>query len=470
MQAIFSAIYYFFRMGPLGLLVIAILVAAAGYFLQIADNDSRADKARALAEGPPPIVNIEDYDRSLHRNDAREVRVRAQLDMTMKYRLTQEDRTRDKLGYMIPLIAVEDDRAMFDGEQVGLRAQLNADALEGPAPVHGIMLHAPRDLDFDTMDTEFLFDQIEGFGEFGPIVVLNGFAGGKGALDDVVDGAFEDRNRTLPGKALILKPFAEGREAALVAKPKSEVAFFALAIKAAGAIALFALFKFAILGGGTRPKKVKEPLETDALPSVVPQFMPIDPDARAAELAQQDSRALSRMTDEDLPDWKRRLEQKMQQPAPVVAAEQPEPVVRTPRAPTTMARKLRKLAFAGILGIFVLVLGSTVYTLVAGATSSTETVQVLSAEERLAAAAVKALIPETADADKAMWDIDVAPIAQWSLAKAMLAASGDADAVALMAWMIGGSIFVMIMLRMMIMVWFIRPRQRTHNFSDLMTS
>ena len=251
MQAIFSAIYYFFRMGPLGLLVIAILVAAAGYFLQIADNDSRADKARALAEGPPPIVNIEDYDRSLHRNDAREVRVRAQLDMTMKYRLTQEDRTRDKLGYMIPLIAVEDDRAMFDGEQVGLRAQLNADALEGPAPVHGIMLHAPRDLDFDTMDTEFLFDQIEGFGEFGPIVVLNGFAGGKGALDDVVDGAFEDRNRTLPGKALILKPFAEGREAALVAKPKSEVAFFALAIKAAGAIALFALFKFAILGGGT---------------------------------------------------------------------------------------------------------------------------------------------------------------------------------------------------------------------------
>jgi hypothetical protein len=198
--------------------------------------------------------------------------------------------------------------------------------------------------------------------------------------------------------------------------------------------------------------------------------MPIDPDARAAELAQQDSSALSRMTDEDLPDWKRRLEQKMQQPAPVVAAEQPEPVVRTPRAPTTMARKLRKLAFAGILGIFVLVLGSTVYTLVAGATSSTETVQVLSAEERLAAAAVKALIPETADADKAMWDIDVAPIAQWSLAKAMLAASGDADAVALMAWMIGGSIFVMIMLRMMIMVWFIRPRQRTHNFSDLMTS
>jgi hypothetical protein len=55
MQAIFSAIYYFFRMGPLGLLVIAILVAAAGYFLQIADNASRADKARALAEGPPPI-------------------------------------------------------------------------------------------------------------------------------------------------------------------------------------------------------------------------------------------------------------------------------------------------------------------------------------------------------------------------------------------------------------------------------
>jgi hypothetical protein len=89
------------------LFLIAGLVGVAGYFLQQSDNRTQAKLALTLSEAPPEVVNIEDYNRSEHRNTVREVLIRAQLEMSMKYELTQEERGADELGFMVGPLATD---------------------------------------------------------------------------------------------------------------------------------------------------------------------------------------------------------------------------------------------------------------------------------------------------------------------------------------------------------------------------
>lgn len=65
----------FFRLGPFGLFVVAILVFAAGYWLETGTQTHQETRAQVLAEGPPAVVNIEDFDAALTRPniDGREV-------------------------------------------------------------------------------------------------------------------------------------------------------------------------------------------------------------------------------------------------------------------------------------------------------------------------------------------------------------------------------------------------------------
>lgn len=85
-----------------------------------------------------------------------------------------------------------------------------------------------------------------------------------------------------------------------------------------------------------------------------------------------------------------------------------------------------------------------------------------------AQAVADVVVPVTPAEEMGRWDIDFAPVAQWFVAKAALAAMGDAEAQMLLGGMIFGFLFLLFVLRYF---WILRSslarRQRTASISSM---
>jgi hypothetical protein len=113
---------------------------------------------------------------------------------------------------------------------------------------------------------------------------------------------------------------------------------------------------------------------------------------------------------------------------------------------------IRKVLIGIVGGLFILGLVSTVTDMIAKS-STTDVAATQTIQESVAERAAAAIVPD-ADPNRHWTDIDVAPIAEWFVAKFFLAVAGDVDAQILIGGMLVGLFFGMFALR-----WFFVMRR-----------
>lgn len=252
----------FLRLGPLGLGFIASVILVLGYFLQVAENERNIEKRAALMAGPPPVVNITQYDRDRDVTEIGEVVVRAQAVMADAYRLTLEKNGPDDYAYMVPLVSptAASDRVIF-----------------------GVALYTSSSFTLDDVTPELMMGGVVGLGDYGPIVEFNGKVRSLGQWDELTDEALGLEGLTMAANSVVVWPYIEGREAALT---PSETTIFGLLSKVAGAIGLLALAKIA-MGGGAKPAPKAPPVERPEAFSA-PEFATAPRPMRPERKPQQD--------------------------------------------------------------------------------------------------------------------------------------------------------------------------------------
>jgi hypothetical protein len=280
------------------------------------------------------------------------------------------------------------------------------------------------------------------------MITYNGELGGMGQWDELTAEFFADAGLIMPENAVIVWPYIEGRDVVLAPAAAGGMTIFGLLSKIAGAIGLLALAKLVFTN---KPDEVAEAPEVVNVPPI-PVEMPV---TKAMPLWKQRSGFLDDSATELSQDF---------EPAPIEPADI-EPDVLDPTHDSSGLREprrwfgVRKVLIGLVGGMFVRGLVSTVSDLIAKSTP-VETVAVQSFEELLAEGVAAAIIPD-ADPDRHWTDIDVSFVAEWVVAKWLLALSGDTDALMTLL-MIGGSIYaVSIMVPMYFMVRrSLRPRTR----------
>lgn len=176
-----------------------ILAAGVGYLTYLFYSDSVADAAarsNALADGPPEMVLIEDFDAATNLNDANEFVLRAQLDDTMAYELTREKNgdVKDR-AFMVPLYAT---------------TAANTES----APL-GLLFEKDDDFKFQELTAK-----VVDAGPFGPIVEINGVTTYLGKMKDNVSGAFTQQSRAYTPGTIAFDPFRQDRTIALSAEKR----------------------------------------------------------------------------------------------------------------------------------------------------------------------------------------------------------------------------------------------------------
>jgi hypothetical protein len=422
-----KTVYRFVRLGPLGLGAIAVAILALGYYLQVAQNDRDGLKAATLAAGPPASVAIEQFNRDRDMTQLREVVVQAQPVRELAQRLTLHKNAGDDQVFMLPLVATG---SSTETDIVGIA-------------------YFPSATDtFDDITPALLMSGMIGFGGVGSMITYNGELGGMGQWDELTAEFFADAGLIMPENAVIVWPYIEGRDVVLAPAAAGGMTIFGLLSKIAGAIGLLALAKLVFTN---KPDEVAEAPEVVNVPPI-PVEMPV---TKAMPLWKQRSGFLDDSATELSQDF---------EPAPIEPADI-EPDVLDPTHDSSGLREprrwfgVRKVLIGLVGGMFVLGLVSTVSDLIAKSTP-VETVAVQSFEELLAEGVAAAIIPD-ADPDRHWTDIDVSFVAEWVVAKWLLALSGDTDALMTLL-MIGGSIYaVSIMVPMYFMVRrSLRPRTR----------
>ena len=146
-------LYWLLRRGPMTLGILAAAVLGVGFYLQIIDNKQSVEREAAFLAGPPAVVDVTQFDREIHMTGRREVVIRAQPVFELAYRLTYTRNSSEDYAYMVPLIAPDADDETL---------------------VHGIALYTSNRFTFDDLTPELLMTDLSGYGDFGPIVDING--------------------------------------------------------------------------------------------------------------------------------------------------------------------------------------------------------------------------------------------------------------------------------------------------------
>ena len=418
-MSVANLIYRFLRLGPVGLSIVAILVLVGGYFLQVEMDKSAAADARALAAGPPKAVDIANFDRDRDMSPVREVVVEAQPVLDYAYRLTIEKRGADDHVFMVPLVAA---------------------GSSSETDIVGIAYFTSPNEDFDNITPELLLRGMSEFGDVGPVIAYNGRLRSMGAWDDLTEEAFFDQGLVMPSNVVVVWPYMEGREVALAPPQHGDLTVFGLLSAVAGAIGLLALVKF-VLRKKSKTKDVAPPTYSQGYGA--PATRTVDnPVAQPAQAAST------------MPLWKQRSgwteveivdgEESEVKPAETVPLQRAEPLQNTARpmiaTPSIQAPK-RKFGVRAILisfvgALFALGLFYTVFSLL-GEVKSTEVVSISTPQERVADAVADAIIPD-APTDRHWTEIDVTPVFEWLTAKALLALTGDTDAMITMGMVLVG--------------------------------
>lgn len=442
------------KRGPLTLGAVAVAILGAGFYLQIGENERTAARLAAIEAGPPPVVEITKFDEDRDMTGQREVVVRAQPVIEHAYRLTYSENSGDDYAFMVPLLGTNATNSKV---------------------VFGIAFYHSRDFTFDDITPDLMLNGVTDFGDYGPIVDYNGRVSSLGKWQDMTDEAFIEQGLTLDDNAVIVWPYLDGRTAALT---PSDLTIFDFFSYIAGALGLLALGKLVI---GKNPEDTPTGIDRSVTP-VTPHsaaFDPIPP-ANAADA---------------MPLWKQRAEGKFETlfsefetspsttpetatstaptfdaaPAKAMtraeALAQRQPNVQPPLiAPKRSGLGVRKVLIGIVGALFMLGLVSTVTDLVA----KSSTVPAVTSQDIAAATVADVLVPD-ADPDRHWTDIDVTPVIEWVVAKSILAAAGDVDAMTTLGMIFGGAFIAMFMLRVYITARLTSTlgRRRSYDFDDL---
>lgn len=112
-------------------------------------------------------------------------------------------------------------------------------------------------------------------------------------------------------------------------------------------------------------------------------------------------------------------------------------------APKARGFGVRKVLIAIVGGLFLLGLAAVVSDLM---NESAPVEVAASPQETIVATVADAVVPD-ADPNRHWTDIDVTPIAEWFVAKGMLALGGDVEAQITLGSIVGGLFFALFMLR-----------------------
>lgn len=127
---------------------------------------------------------------------------------------------------------------------------------------------------------------------------------------------------------------------------------------------------------------------------------------------------------------------------PAAEAEEPLPAPRRSGIPV-----VRKLLIGVVLLAFLTILGGTLMSLFDQSAESDVAAAVLTPQEEVARDIAQRFVPETPPDQRAWYEINIAPMVQWVVAKALLALAGDTGAIIWMMALIGTPILLLIMLR-----------------------
>ena len=443
MYQLLNGIVWLFTRGPLGSFLIAAALIGFGYQQYMAAESTNEARAAALAEGPPPVVDIDTYIPARNDGHLGEVNVRAQLDLTWDYQLTLTTNSGNHYAYMVPLVEVKPDAAR-------------------PA-VLGYLLWNDSDFTFDQFDPMTFLINAEGFGTVGPILTLNGLRDTPGQFDDMIADAFAENGRVLPPEPLILSLFDGDRAAYFAPRdPRTPLVWLG------GLGALFVAVGLGRLvvrrptpaGPGPADPVEETPAQRTAdrpgtdlpLPSYI---VSADPPAAAGRV----------------PEWKVRLDAKLE--AKAKGRPLPPPIdptldvrammgLRKPQKPAaavrTPAEQLRRAALGFVGAIFALVLVAGFYGVWTSIPEPEP--EPITLAELAAQGLAQALVPTTPPAEKEWYEIDLAPVAQWFIEKATLAMAGDQAAILTLSMMLIGFISLLIGLKIVVMARMMAPRVR----------
>lgn len=182
--------------GALLLLLMGVAGMGAGGFLFLADKTQGERKAAALAEGPPPAVELQDFAAAPVTGAAGNIRLIAQVDFTLRKPITSNSFLGEGAGFVLPLLAPE------------------ATALDRDQTL-GVLLFTGENAAFTDRQLERLLDRMVAMGANGPVVDIEGFAASDPAFLSAANVAFAAEGRLLPSNVVMLEPFMDGRAWAL---------------------------------------------------------------------------------------------------------------------------------------------------------------------------------------------------------------------------------------------------------------
>ncbi|KIQ68067.1 hypothetical protein [Wenxinia marina] len=416
-------------LSPVILFGLAALIGGAGVWAEMQVRDGNARRLAALNAGPPPIIDIAQYDAAVDGRPFEEVYLRVQLDFALDYELTLERRRGPDLhAYMIPIY----------GER----------AMAGDAPL-GVLFYDRPGQAPDEVDPLTLFEEAKGIGAIGPVLAINGDDRGLGRWSGIVADALRDHGLQLPPDAVILRPFDGGRAAGLAPTPLwvTGMLFWAVA-------AFFVLFAVARIVIGRSVRAEQGGTVRPATPAVAP----------AEAIRRPTYYEVPQSQEAPVAEWQRRLAAKTR--AGTIGANRLVPgggaddVSRdrrlfrraSPRARMPQGgMRVSSILVAALFGMFVLIA-------VAGSMSSGEGVKgaitvsfteaiaelPIEGQQRFVAAGVATYADLAQASARAAAEerldtvlIDLTPVAAWLLTKGWAAYTGDAMALLQLAVAVG---------------------------------
>lgn len=460
-MGILNGLLRFVMLGPLALGLIAAAFFGIGYYLQIEQNEKFARNARLLAAGMPGVVDVQSYDRDMHRTEAGEVHLRAQILPEHGYELVIEESIGEARAVMIPFVSTD----------------------STTREVLGVMLWTGPGFDFTDVSDGRIFAKLEGRGDFGSIVRINGRGSSLGKWEGIVADALRDEGLSLPENPVVVFPYLGGRHANLPTSSDATMSLFGIFSKIGGAIGLLALFKLVFRPRDDKPED--DPL--DAIQGTAPAPAPFYETAPVAPQAMAGA-------DGEVPLWKQRLNARIAGARSDTTTAQPDPAAAVldgmsldlnrpaaaggetaPTAGKTLSTEqiatpprrrsgldmLRRGLTVVVGGAFALVLIAVLAGLVQDAMAhSTEEVRVLSQQEVAAQRMAEEILPSADSPTNALLDIDVTPVAHWALTTFFLATMGDTTAIIILLSIMVGIAMSGFVLRYFFMVRAMAPRTR----------
>ncbi|RSK31259.1 hypothetical protein EJA01_13985 [Rhodovulum iodosum] len=230
----------------------AALIFGAGAWLQGEVEAERDMLRRALAAGPPAATSIETFSPAEETGLAGEVRLEAQLDLSLAEPVTLAGKSAEEHALMVPLLAADAPPIEARYREVlaymrttglvlpedELRQRARAAAM--PAAVGVALIEPAEGEDVAALDPAWLAAYATGNGRFGPLVVINGTLGAGERFRPAISAAFDEQGRSLASDFLLVEPYRGGREAALSARLGEAQDVAAVFNLAAGALVMLA--------------------------------------------------------------------------------------------------------------------------------------------------------------------------------------------------------------------------------------